>query len=248
MENLDLSEHLEAAKVVDKCIVLASSDGPADQVNAQLSEYVARYEQKMVGFAFVNPLSDGVGVKNLKSATDKLGLKGAVLYCSQSAFHPAHSEAMQLYDSAEQLGLPVFFHNTPAVGPGGILDFARPFLLDEVARTFPGLKIIVGNMGFPFYEQTLCLLARHTNVYADLSVKPGNPWQVYNIVVAAREQGVMDKLLFGSAFPAARAQDCMEALLGFNKLLAGTNLPTVPRSSMQSVIERDTLKLLGIEK
>jgi hypothetical protein len=58
----------------------------------------------------------------------------------------------------------------------------------------------------------------------------------------------MDKLLFGSAFPAARAQDCMEALLGFNKLLAGANLPTVPRSTIQSVIERETLKLIGIEK
>ena len=58
----------------------------------------------------------------------------------------------------------------------------------------------------------------------------------------------MDKLLFGSAFPAAKAEDCMESLLGFNKLFAGANLPMVPRSIMQGVIERDTLKLLGIEK
>jgi hypothetical protein len=263
MENLDLSEHLEAAEVVDKCIVLAASgehgraasgehgraaaDGPADKVNGQLSEYVAKYEQKMVGFAFIDPLNGGVNVRNLKSTTEKLGLKGVVLYCSQSAFHPAHSEAMRLYESAQELMLPVFFHNTP-VGPGGILEFAPPFLLDEVARTFPGLKIIVGNMGYPFYDQTLCLLAKHKNVFADLSVKPGNVWQVFNVVVAAYEQGVMDKLLFGSAFPAARAQDCMEALLGFNKLLSGANLPTVPRANLQSVIERDTLKLLGIEK
>ena len=247
MQNLDASEHLAAAEVADKCIVLATVDGPADQVNKDLSEYVARYENKMVGFAFINPLTEGLSVRNLKSSTEKLGLKGIVLYCSQTAFHPAHTEAMQLYESAQELHLPVFFHNTP-VGPGGFLEYARPFLLDEVARTFPDLKIIVGGMGFPFYEQTLCLLAKHHNVYADLSVRPGNFWQIYNIVVSAYEQGVMDKLLFGSAFPAARAQDCMEALLGFNKLLAGANLPTVPRSTIQSVIERDTLKLLGIEK
>jgi predicted TIM-barrel fold metal-dependent hydrolase len=247
MENPDISEHLEAAEVVDKCIVLASPDGPADQVNAQLSEYVTRYEQKMVGFAFVDPLNNGVSVRNLKAATEKLGLKGIVLYCSQSGFHPAHTEAMRLYESAQELSLPVFFHNTP-IGPGGILEFAYPFLLDEVARTFPGLKIIIGNMGFPFYDHTLCLLAKHTNVFADLSIRPGNSWQVFNVVVAAYEQGVMDKLLFGSAFPAARAKDCMEALLGFNKLLGGANLPIVPRANMQSVIERETLKLLGIEK
>jgi len=250
IQNLEASEHLAAADVVDKCIVLASSieqGGPADQVNKDLSQYVARYEDKMVGFAFINPLTEGISVRNLKSSTEKLGLKGIVLYCSQSDFHPADTRAMHLYESAQELHLPVFFHNTP-VGQGGFLEYARPFLLDEVARTFPELKIIVGNMGFPFYEQTLCLLAKHKYVFADLSVKPGNAWQIYNIVISAYELGVMDKLLFGSAFPAAKAQDCMESLFGFNKLLAGANLPVVPRSTIQSVIERETLKLLGIEK
>jgi hypothetical protein len=247
MENPDLSEHIEASEVVDKCIVLAPADGSSEQVNEQLSEYVSKYEQKMVGFAFLDPLNDSVAVKPLKLATEKLGLKGVVLYCSQSGFNPAHTRAMQLYESAEQLGLPIFFHNNP-VGPGGILEYAQPFLLDEVARTFPALKLVVGNMGFPFYDQTLCLLARHQNVFADLSVRPGNTWQVYNVVVSAYEQGVMDKLLFGSAFPAARAQQCMETLLGFNQMLAGSNLPIVPRGNMQRIIERETLKVLGIEK
>jgi predicted TIM-barrel fold metal-dependent hydrolase len=246
-ETVDASEHIEAASVVDRCIVLATADGPADQVNAHLSEYVGRYQQKMVGFAFVDPLTDGVTVKHLKAATEKLGLKGVILYCSGCGFHPAHTRAFQLYESAEQLGLPVFFHNSP-IGQGGILEYAQPLLLDEVARTFPTLKIIIGNMGLPFSEQTLCLLAKHQNVYGDLSVKPGKTWEVYNLVLAAHEQGVTDKLFFGSAFPAAHPRQCMETLLGFNKLLAGAHLPMVPRANMQSVIERDTLKLLGIEQ
>jgi hypothetical protein len=57
---------------------------------------------------------------------------------------------------------------------------------------------------------------------------------------------VMDKLLFGSGYPQANAGQCMETLLGFNKLLADTNLPTVPRVDIQGIIERDTLELLGI--
>ena len=263
MQNLDASEHLGSADVVDKCIVLASygepgriaysepsrttSDDTIEQVNKHLSQYVERYAAKMIGFALINPIADEASVKNLKAFTEKLGLKGVVLYCSQTAFHPADTRAMQLYESAQEMHLPVFFHNTP-VGQGGILEYARPFLLDEVARTFPELKIIVGNMGFPFYDQTLCLLAKHKNVFADLSVKPGNAWQIYNIVISSYEQGLMDKLLFGSAFPAAKADDCMEALLGFNNLLAGANLPTIPRSVIQSVIERDAIKILGIEK
>ncbi len=245
-ENLDVSEHIEAAEVVDKCIVLASPDDDPEQANAQLSEYVAKYSDKMLGFAYLNPLTDNLSPRALKSVTEKLGLKGIVLYCSQTGFHPAHSKAFRLYESAQELALPVFFHNIP-FGPGAFLEYARPFLLDEIARTFPSLKIIIANMGRPFVEQTLCLLEKHPNVFGDLSVKPGRTWDVYNLVVAAHEQNVLDKLLFGSAFPAARAQQCIETLLGFNRLLGTAELPTVPRENIQRIIERDSLKLLGIE-
>ena len=247
MENLDISEHIEATEVVDKCIVLASPDDDPEKANAQLSEYVAKYDQKMVGFAFLNPLTDPVSPRALKSSTEKLGLKGIVLYCSQTGFHPAHSLACRLYESAQELNLPIFFHNSP-VGPAGFLEFAQPFLLDEIARSFPSLKIVIGNMGRPFTEQTLCLLAKQPNVFGDLSIKPGSVWEVYNLIFAAQEQAVLDKLLFGSAFPYARAQQCIETLLGFNRLLGAADLPTVPRENMQNIIERDTLKLLGIEK
>jgi len=87
---------------------------------------------------------------------------------------------------------------------------------------------------------------KHKNVYADLTIQPSNIWQVYNMVVAAYERGVMDKLLFGSGFPFSKAGECIETLLGFNTLLADTNLPTVPRGTIRNVIERDTLDILGI--
>ena len=154
---------------------------------------------------------------------------------------------MRFYESAQELGLAVFFHNSGHSEPEAVLDYAQPYLLDEVARTFPALKMVVGAMGMPFLEQTLCLVAKHKNVYADLTISPSSVWQVYNVVVAAHEHGVMDKLLFGSGFPSGKAGECMETLLGFNKLLGDTNLPTVPRGDIRNIIERDTLKLLGIK-
>jgi len=79
-----------------------------------------------------------------------------------------------------------------------------------------------------------------------LTIQPRNVWQIYNMVMAAHEYGVMDKLLFGSGFPSGDAGRCIETLLGFNMLLADTNLPAVPRGSIRNIIERDTLGLLGI--
>jgi len=247
-DDVAASEHLAAAGTVDVCIVLATSEGSSDDINKKLSEYVSKHKDKMVGFALVEPTKDNVSVKNLTSITDKLGLSGAVLYCSTGRFHPAHTRAMRFYESAQELGLPVFFHNAGNLAPEAVLDYAQPYLLDEMARTFPALKIIIGAMGAPFIEQTLSLVSKHENVYADLTIKPSNVWLVYNTVVTAYEHGVMDKLLFGSGFPSGNAGECIETLLGFNKLLADTNLPTVPRGIIQSIIERDTLSVLGIKK
>ena len=247
-ENVEASEHLAAAETVDICIVLAAAEDSSEETNKKLSDYVSKHKEKMVGFALVEPTKDNISVKNLTSITDKLGLKGAVLYCSSCGFHPAHSRAMRFYESAQELGLPVFFHNGWPLGHQAVLDYVQPYLLDEVARTFPTLKIVIGTMGMPFVEQTLSMVAKHQNVYADLTIRSSNVWQVYNMVVAAHEHGVMDKLLFGSGFPFGNAGACIETLLGFNKLLADTNLPTVPRGSIRNIIERDTLGLLGIKK
>jgi len=242
------SEHLEAAETVDVCIVLARGEESSEEANKKLSEYVARHTEKMVGFAVVEANKDNTGVKNLTFIRDKLGLKGAVLYCSRCGFHPTHSRAMKFYEAAEELCLPVFFHNSGAdLEREAVLEYAQPYLLDEIARSLPSLKIVIGTMGMPFVEQTLSMVAKHENVYADLTIRPNNVWQVYNMVVAAYERGVMDKLLFGSGFPSSSAGECIEALLGFNMRLADTNLPTVPRGNIQSIIERDTLELLGIK-
>jgi len=242
------SEHLAAVETVDLCFVLASLEASSEEVNKKLAQYVNRYKEKMVGFAVVEPGTDKISTNHLKSIPEKLGLKGVVLYCSACGFHPTHSRAMRLYESMQELGLPVFFHNTgDPLGANTVLEYAQPFLLDEVAREFANLKIIIGNMGVPFVEQTLAMVGRHKNVYADLTIYPGRVWQTYNMVVAAYEQGVMDKLLFGSGFPSASAGECIETLLGFNMLLADTNLPTVPRGSIRNIIERDTLALLGIK-
>ena len=246
--DLEVSEHCAAAETVDVSIVLATPEGPGEQTNKKLAQYVNKHKEKMIGFAVVEPSQDKIDINHLKPIPEKLGLKGVVLYCSASGVHPAHTRAIRFYESAQELGLPVFFHNA-ADTPGEhvILEYAQPYLLDEVAREFAALKIVIGNMGVPFVEQTLSMVSRHKNVYADLTIQPKNVWQTYNMVVAAHEQGVMDKLLFGSGFPSGNAGQCIEALLGFNMLLADTNLPTVPRGSIRNIIERDTLTLLGIK-
>ena len=242
-----ISEFLEASGAVDKCIVLARP-GKAEEVNDRLSECVKEHKLKITGFAFVDPTAQPITKKELSSITRKKDLSGVVVYCSACKFHPADSRAMLLYEAAETLNLPVFFHNGPVLASDATLEYAQPILIDEIARTFKELKIIIGDMGAPFVEQTLAIISKHPFVYADLTIRQDCIWQVYNMVVSAYENKVMDKLLFGSGFPLGRAQKSIEILLGFNKMLIGANLPSVPRAEIHDFLEKDALAALGIKE
>lgn len=246
MAETEATRHTEVCAKVDTALVLSGRCEDAKKAQKQLSDYVGR-NGKMIGFAAINPVEDKIGMRSM-TALKETGIKGAVLYCCEDQLHPTHSRAMRFYCAAEELGMPVFFHNTAPFERNSILDYAQPFLLDEVARQFPSLRIIIGRMGLPFIDQTLCMLVKHENVFADLSIRPPRIWEVYNIVVRASEAGVMDKLLFGSGYPENDPGQCIETLLGFNRLLADTKLPTVPREQLRSIIERDTLGILGLTR
>jgi len=243
---IDAAEHREATRKVDACIVLAVGRGNGLEASRELSLHTAKHP-RLIGFATLNPLRDGADLRTVKAATLNMGLKGLVMYCATGKFHPADTKAMKLYEAAAELKLPVFFHNASTYNSDSVLQYAQPFLLDEVARQFPSLKIIIGGMGLPFLPQTICMLAKHENVYADLSIAPQKVWEVFNTVISVYEAGVMDKLLFGSGYPICKPDACIETLLGFNMLLGDTNMPAVPREEIRNIVERDTLAVLGIE-
>ena len=105
---------------------------------------------------------------------------------------------------------------------------------------------MIAQLGQPWLEETICLLGKHANVFADVSGLLSRPWHAYNALVAAHESQVIEKLLFGSDFPYTSITECIEALYSINQLAQGTNMPVVPREALRGIVERDALGLLGI--
>ena len=229
-------------------IVLGNCSDNCDAAAETLSEFVGTNPNRLFGFAAINPVTDDISPKRIRRLVDKLGLPGAVLYCSACAFHPAHTKAMCFYELAEEMQIPVFFHNAGQLDSYAVLDYAQPYMLDEIARTFPSLKIVIGSMGLPFVNQTLSMISKHENVYADITIAPKRSWLIYNTVIAAYEENLLEKLLFGSGYPKGNAGEYIETLLGFNKMLGDASPPVVPRGQIRKMIERDTLSILGINR
>lgn len=243
----DTARHIEAVDPVDRAIVLGFKSTYLDLEisNRYVSEHVRRNASKLIGFAGIDP-TDEACLDELHVAQDELGLKGITVSPALQNFHPADTRAMAVYQECVRRGMPVLIEQGLRT-PAARLEFARPLLLDEVAREFPELRIVVAHMGYPWVDEAVVLLGKHPNVYADVSGLLPQPWLSYNALLPAFEYGVMHKLLFGSDFPYRSPAACIEALYSINQLSSGTNLVSIPREKLQGIVERDTLTLLGIE-
>jgi predicted TIM-barrel fold metal-dependent hydrolase len=206
---------------------------------------VNRYPQKLIGFAGIDPTERGA-VEEVRSAKIDLHLRGITISPANQDFHPSDSRAMRVYEEAEKLGMPILIHPHGPMTEQSKLEFSRPYLFDDVARTFPNARIVLAQMGQPWVDETIVMLGKHPNVFADVSGLLRRPWQAYNALVSAHQYQVIDKLLFGSDFPYTSATECIESLYSINQLAQGTNLPVVPRESLRGIVERDTLNLLGL--
>src|SRR5213079_704742 len=185
-------------------------------------------------------------LQDLRIAKNELRLRGVTISPASQDFHPSDSRAMKVYAEAEALGMPILVHPVGQFTEQSKLEFARPYLLDEVARSFPRLRIVIAQLGQPWVDETICMLGKHPNVFADVSGLLRRPWQAYSALVSAHQYQVIDKLLFGSDFPYTSATECIEALYSINQVAQGTNLPVVPREALRGIVERDTLNLLGL--
>jgi predicted TIM-barrel fold metal-dependent hydrolase len=173
-------------------------------------------------------------------------MRGVTMSPASQDFHPADTRAMRVYEEAEKLAMPILFHLGGQFSEQSKLEYSRPHLLDEVARAFPKLRLVIAQMGQPFVEETICMLRKHRNAFADVSGMLTRPCQAYNAMVSAAQAGVIDKLLFGSDFPYTSATECIESLYSLNQIAQGTNLPVVPRELLRGIVERDTISLLGL--
>jgi predicted TIM-barrel fold metal-dependent hydrolase len=243
----DPDHHMAQSTAVDKSIVLGFKSRylRADIPNRFVADYVNRFPQKLIGFAGIDP-TERQAPQEVKSVQGDLRLRGITISPANQDFHPTDTRAMSVYAEAERLAMPVLVHSSGQFTPQSKLEYARPYLLDEVARTFPKLFLIISQLGQPWIDETICLLAKHPKVYADVSGLIARPWQTYNALVLAHQAGVSDKLLFGSDFPYTNATQCIEAMYSINQLAQGTNLPLIPRESLRGIVERDSLALLGL--
>jgi predicted TIM-barrel fold metal-dependent hydrolase len=242
-------EDIDAARAearVEKAIVIANTTIHLDTCvpNEFIAEYVDLHRDTTIGFASVDP-NDPKAIAKLRDAAGPLGLRGLKLAPPYQNFHPHSDEAFAVYREAANLGLTMMFHQGAVFARRGVLEVANAALLDKVARSFPDTPIIVAHAGQPWYFETVALMYKHPNVLADLSARFHRPWQLHNILLAAIDYGVQDRILFGSDFPVLRPSFCVEAFRSINETTEN-RLPPIPAELIEEILFERPLALAGL--
>jgi predicted TIM-barrel fold metal-dependent hydrolase len=220
--------------------------GSAPQINDDIAEFVRAQGGRTLGFLSVHPY-DPNALHEIERATRELGLRGIKLGLNYQRAELLGPAAFAIYERAQALKLPVLFHMGTSPVRFAPLEEAYPLHVDRIAIAFPDLKIIMAHIGHPWQTDTLVVIRKHPNVYADISAQFFRPWSMYNALRLATEWGVLHKLLFGSDYPIASPTETIEGTLRVNDILEGTKLPRVPEEEIHAIIHRDSLALLGLE-
>lgn len=234
---------VEAGVTHSVVIALVSRHLGLDIPNEYVASYVQSDPEHLIGVASVDP-NDRDAPARLKDAAVNLRLRGVKLSPPYQAFHPHSPEAFAVYRTAADLGLAVIFHQGAVTHRRGVLEHASPILLDRVAREFPELRVVIAHMGQPWFFETIPLLRKHANVYADISARCSRPAQLAAILHAVMDYGVTEKLLFGSDFPTFDIAEHIEGLRSITESARGDRRG-IPDSVVEDLLYRRPLSLLG---
>ncbi|MGB3307806.1 MAG: amidohydrolase family protein [Thermomicrobiales bacterium] len=253
------AEFEEALKPVDRAICFNIAQAPtgnervdepyvvpAPQVNDETAAFVQSNPDKYIGFLSVHPDDPGL-LDEMERCTRELGLRGIKLGLNYQNADPFGDGARRIFRYAEEHRLPVLLHQGTSPVQFADIDFAHPRHTDRIAIEFPKLTIIMAHVGHPFCADSLVVARKHPHVWADISGTVLRPYGLYQAMVTAQEWGVLDRLLFGSDYPASTPEETMRLLRAVNDAAPGPNAPRIPEEAIEAIIHRDSLPLLGLD-
>lgn len=169
-----------------------------------VADYVSRDRSRLVGFTSVDPMRPDA-LKRLAQGVEGFGMGGVKLAPTYQGFDPLCAEAFALYKKIEEYDLPIVWHQGATFVRNSVLKYAFPHQIDDVARAFPKLRIIIAHIGHPWIDECITVVRKHPRVFADISGLEGRPRQFRAGLMMAAEYGIARKLLFGTDYPFATA-------------------------------------------
>ena len=240
--------YVKAMETVDRAVLLGFPVLPGNiSTNECVAHFVREHGSKYVPFYFLDPKLPTV-MCDLERAVEEWGARGIKLGPVYQGFRPDDEQYFPIYERIEELRLPIMWHQGSSFSaPEGPLEWAQPWRLDKISRTFPDLKMVIAHFGFPWIREVVAMLRKRPNVYTDVSCFGRRTWVLYNALVDTLQYGVEHKGFFGSDYPIFTPAQIRDALYEVSSMAEGTNLPQLSADVVAGILNRNCLEILGIE-
>lgn len=206
-----------------------------------VADYVARDPEHLIGYCSVNPMARNPR-EAIRRAVEELGFRGVKLAPTYQAFDPLAPEAFELYEQIAEHALPVLWHQGAAFVRNSVLSYAPPRLIDDVARRFPEMKIVIAHTGAPWTDECLAVVRKHPQVFADVSGIVARPGVIRSVLTAATELGCGERLIFGTDWPFATVA---EVAASIQACVDDDTLTEPTRATAAALLARDSIAALG---
>jgi uncharacterized protein len=192
----DFTEHNLLKAMDDNGVAMAivlphsTTDDPAAAHDA-VAELCSRHPKRLRGIVNLSPVQDEADYRREATRCVRtLGFVGIKLNPPQHLTSPIMPNANKLFDTANDLGVPVIVHT------GSGIPWALPSLCIPQARRHPQLPIVLGHAGMTIYSGEAYVAASEcANIYLEPS------WCSVQETQAFVDKIGVERMMFGSDVP-----------------------------------------------
>lgn len=177
--------------------------------NDDLLKLYELYPDKIIGIAGMNLMNPEIALADIDRYVLNGPCQGVIV---EPGFNfqpllPNDDGIYPIYEKCEKNNIPVLISCGDYTAPS--YEFHKPCYIEDVAKTFPKLKISLGHAAWPWTTEIAHVTFKYDNLYIspDLYLMNAPGSQDY---IAAANYFIPEKILYGSAYPVAGMKDAIE--------------------------------------
>jgi predicted TIM-barrel fold metal-dependent hydrolase len=198
----------------------------------RLASIQARYPGRFVTSVGVDPRLGYEAARHVRIAVREYGVKCIRIVPMFTGIAIDDKLAYPLYTAACDEGAVVSI-NVGVPGPMKPAKLQRTILVDEVALTFPDLKIVMSHLGDPWIGETVSMLVKHPNVFA--MTAGWAPKYVPEAILEVLRRRNKTKIMWSSDYP----------ILPFDRTITEGRAIELPEDSRVNFLGANALAVFG---
>ena len=195
-KTLEQIQEMMAQRNIEKNVMMSymSIFGDFQKGNKELFEAIAEHDN-LYGYCYINGNYLDESIKQMKTYLPLDKCRGIKFHPEYSAKRPNDKDLLPLFEQlCFKYEKPALIHSWPVGEHSNAQSFSHPNLIAALAELLPELKIIMGHMGGPSWQEAIDIAKPYPNLYLDTV----STYTDYDKVKAAVDALGAERVIFAS--------------------------------------------------